>query len=151
MRDLIATNYERTYWRSGEHTITVTIAGRDTDAFVHGAHKPEVSREELLLVALRREAHLHGMHEPSSNHTCPWCGKALERDSFTGTIRFAKVQSTGERAQVERYLPANYELIAWDDEDFYLAGIDRQGWTLHEYVLPRLASGLHYGQEMTDE
>lgn len=44
---------------------------------------------------------------------------------------------------VERYLPANYDAVPFGP--FVLVyGTDNRGWTLEDYVLPRLASGLFY-------
>ncbi len=63
-------------------------------------------------------------------------------------VRTAKVTSkdaTFER--VRPYLPSNYDLEVRDD-GLYVTGIDRSGWTLDDYVLPRLASGLIFAQEV---
>lgn len=44
---------------------------------------------------------------------------------------------------VSRYLPANYDAVPFGP--FVLVyGTDNRGWTLEDYVLPRLASGLFY-------
>jgi hypothetical protein len=60
---------------------------------------------------------------------------------------------------IERYLPDNYNVLG-EVEDFdgddplsagpvvVIGGEDRAGWTLHDYVLPRLASGLIWGHEI---
>jgi hypothetical protein len=47
------------------------------------------------------------------------------------------------------YLPANYQVTGEDDEFVYFAGHDRAGWTLDDYIIPRLASGLHRAEEVT--
>lgn len=52
-------------------------------------------------------------------------------------------------ATVERYLPGNYEVVFNSDDGIVIAGDDDHGWTLDDYVLPRLASGLIWGQEIT--
>lgn len=49
---------------------------------------------------------------------------------------------------VARYLPANYRVTGEDAEWVYFAGRDRAGWTLEDYVLPRLASGLYFAEEV---
>lgn len=49
---------------------------------------------------------------------------------------------------VEAYLPENYVVIGADEESVTIEGVDRAGWTLHDYVLPRLASGNLYGDEI---
>jgi hypothetical protein len=49
----------------------------------------------------------------------------------------------------ERYLPGNYAVVSiGDDGSVLIAGEDRAGWTLDDYVLPRLASGLYHGREV---
>lgn len=30
-----------------------------------------------------------------------------------------------------------------------IGGVDKAGWTLDDYVIPRLASGLHFAKEVT--
>lgn len=70
--------------------------------------------------------------------------------------RYARVRgSTTTVEAVERYLPANYEVVGHgtDDEGPYvlIEGHDAHGWTLDGYVLPRLASGLHFGVELTED
>jgi hypothetical protein len=46
------------------------------------------------------------------------------------------------------YLPANYKVTGEDDKFVYFAGHDRAGWTLEDYVIPRLASGMHWAEEV---
>ncbi len=60
--------------------------------------------------------------------------------------RYAVV-GRGTRAEVEAFLPENYEIVHWSSEPdgkgkAVIAGDDTAGWTLDEYVRPRLASGL---------
>jgi len=49
---------------------------------------------------------------------------------------------------VARYLPSNYTVVGHDSMGVTIRGIDRAGWTLDDYVLPRLASGLYFGEEL---
>jgi hypothetical protein len=49
---------------------------------------------------------------------------------------------------VAAYLPSNYRVVASDDESVTIEGEDVAGWTLNDYVLPRLASGLMFGTEV---
>lgn len=54
---------------------------------------------------------------------------------------------------VERYLPSNYKIIGRSYDSgpkILIAGEDNAGWTLDEYVLPRLSSGMIYGVEITE-
>jgi hypothetical protein len=73
------------------------------------------------------------------------------------TKRFAVVQNARNAAQVWRFLPRNYEIIGPDfGEDperpvYLIVGEDDAGWTLDGYVIPRLASGLIWATEITDE
>jgi hypothetical protein len=54
---------------------------------------------------------------------------------------------------VREYLPGNYEVVGWlsTEGEFttLVAGYDNAGWTLDDYVIPRLASGLHTAVEIT--
>ena len=66
-------------------------------------------------------------------------------------LRYAEVLGRGlTKAQLERYLPSNYNVISESYEfpdqsghnTFFIEGRDNAGWTLDGYVAPRLASGL---------
>ena len=48
---------------------------------------------------------------------------------------------------VARYLPGNYEVTGATPDEIYIAGTDSCGWTLDDYVIPRLGSGLIYCTE----
>ena len=49
--------------------------------------------------------------------------------------------------RVAAYLPANFSVVAPDTDDVVrIAGMDRMGFTAEDYVLPRLASGLIFGE-----
>jgi hypothetical protein len=60
-------------------------------------------------------------------------------------------QVIGQDLTVEKvyaYLPANYEVIAayttpGNTTVVLIAGTDKAGWTLDDYVIPRLGSGLY--------
>lgn len=66
-------------------------------------------------------------------------------------VRIAKVTQTETRLvtaiEVEPYLPANYAVASTLD-GLYIVGTDLVGWTLDGYVLPRLASGLIFAEEV---
>ena len=66
--------------------------------------------------------------------------------------RYAKVPQHNGRptAQtVAAYLPANYHLAGYQPADAVLIeGEDNAGWTLDDYVIPRLGSGLIYCEEI---
>jgi len=64
--------------------------------------------------------------------------------------RFAVVHAEPET--VRAYLPGNYYVVGSVSTAgrvvTLIAGRDDAGWTLDDYVLPRLASGLHAGREI---
>lgn len=65
--------------------------------------------------------------------------------------RFAVVASNAP--SIEAYMPANYRVLghfpcgdaAWT----LIGGYDEAGWTLEDYIIPRLASGLYWAWEVT--
>lgn len=68
-------------------------------------------------------------------------------------VRYAIVNNATVGA-VSAYLPGNYEVIFTfenerGNEACVIAGTDSCGWTLNDYVMPRLASGM-YGCEEID-
>lgn len=52
---------------------------------------------------------------------------------------------------VERYLPSNYTIKAVAEDYIIIRGEDYAGWTLDDYVIPRLASGLIFTKEVPDD
>lgn len=53
------------------------------------------------------------------------------------------------RSAIEPYLPANYRVVGpLDDGGVMIEGVDDAGWTLDDYVIPRLASGLYFAEEI---
>ena len=50
---------------------------------------------------------------------------------------------------IRRYLPSNYIAFTWGT-GVWIEGNDVAGWTLSDYVIPRLASGGFYASEMRD-
>lgn len=63
-------------------------------------------------------------------------------------MKYAIVKGTGVSCElVAQYLPSNYEVLGmapWDDRGrgVLIGGTDSQGWTMDDYIVPRLASGL---------
>lgn len=58
--------------------------------------------------------------------------------------------------EVEQYLPGNYSVVATTDAAdgsnvCLIVGEDVAGWTLDDYVIPRLGSGLIFAKETTPE
>jgi hypothetical protein len=69
-------------------------------------------------------------------------------------MRRALVHNISEET-LERYLPANYHIEVdfgggtfFEDGVFLIEGEDDGGWTLDDYVIPRLLSGLYTCQEV---
>jgi hypothetical protein len=64
------------------------------------------------------------------------------------TTRKAVVLSKSSALEtVQRYLPGNYE-AQFINGFVVITGQDNAGWTLDDYVIPRLASGLHTAIEV---
>lgn len=63
--------------------------------------------------------------------------------------RYAIVRDRADR--VEPYLPAHYRVAAVRDRETLIEGEDYCDWTLDGYVIPRLASGLIFAEEITPE
>jgi hypothetical protein len=61
--------------------------------------------------------------------------------------RKARVRKSGY-TPVASYLPSNYRVTGEDEEWIYIEGSDSHGWTLDDYVIPRLASGLMFAEEI---
>jgi hypothetical protein len=71
-------------------------------------------------------------------------------------VRYAIVRNADSAEQLAAYLPENYailhELVEGTNGHerlvFVIAGEDVAGWTLDDYVIPRLASGLLWCTEV---
>lgn len=66
------------------------------------------------------------------------------------TVRIAKVQIRGRDTAetVAAYMPGNYRVIGMDGDDVLIGGTDNHGWTLDDYIIPRLASGMMLAVEI---
>jgi hypothetical protein len=66
------------------------------------------------------------------------------------TARIARSPIGGPTGEVvTRFLPANYQVSEVTAEAVTITGHDHAGWTLEDYIIPRLASGLIYAEEVT--
>lgn len=66
-------------------------------------------------------------------------------------MRFARfvIHAEDDVERIEALLPGNYAVTTNSDGAVAIVfGHDRAGWTLDGYVLPRLASGLLFGEEI---
>jgi len=54
------------------------------------------------------------------------------------------IAATGQSKKVAQYLPMNYRVLGrtLDNNGTIIIGVDDHGWTLEDYVIPRLGSGL---------
>ena len=71
-------------------------------------------------------------------------------------MRFATVRNANSAKQVWAYLPGNYHIVGGDIGEpgkpvYVIAGEDQAGWTLDGYVIPRMASGLIWADEVDPE
>jgi hypothetical protein len=70
-------------------------------------------------------------------------------------MRFAWVENEPNVERVRVYLPANYQAEVSEHDGkrpgvVLIFGVDRAGWTLDDYVIPRLGSGLIVAVEDVD-
>ncbi len=68
--------------------------------------------------------------------------------------RKAIVRGARSEQEVAAYLPSAYRVEGSQTDahgrlQVTIAGADSAGWTLHDYVIPRLASGLMFATETT--
>lgn len=72
----------------------------------------------------------------------------------TPTVRTAIVRGADSLEQVQVYLSGNYQAVNLTrnsdttDDLMVIIGVDVAGWTLDDYVIPRLASGLILAEEV---
>ena len=72
------------------------------------------------------------------------------------TKRIAVVTNARDAKQLWVLLPGNYDIIGGDLGEpgrpvYLIAGEDVAGWTLDDYVIPRLASGTIFCTEITND
>lgn len=67
------------------------------------------------------------------------------------TVRIA-IAATGKCKEVEQYLPNNYKVIGRtrDNTGTIIVGVDNAGWTMDDYVIPRLGSGMIHCEEVVE-
>ena len=68
-------------------------------------------------------------------------------------VRRAEIRGLNITAkEVTAYLPSNYRVESENRVDgiVIISGEDSRGWTLQDYVLPRLASGNLFGRELDE-
>jgi hypothetical protein len=67
------------------------------------------------------------------------------------TVRIA-IAATGKAKEVAQYLPNNYQTLGrtLDNTGTIIVGVDDHGWTLDDYVIPRLGSGMIHCEEVVE-
>jgi hypothetical protein len=60
------------------------------------------------------------------------------------------IAATGKTKEVAQYLPQNYKVLGrtCDNTGTIIVGVDNAGWTMDDYVIPRLGSGMIYCEEV---
>lgn len=80
---------------------------------------------------------------------------ASRKKQAEAPTRYARVTRSkmddDPREAIGAYMPANYSVLDVLTHDVLIHGQDNAGWTLDEYVLPRLASGLRFGEEINKD
>ena len=66
-------------------------------------------------------------------------------------IRAAQVKGARSLSEVSAYMPSNYLAAQTVDGEILIVGVDSMGWTLDEYVIPRLGSGNMCAVEINDD
>jgi len=64
-----------------------------------------------------------------------------------GQRRYLLVHS-GNATEVAKYLPSGYKVIDVERDHCIVARVDRAGWTLDAYVIPRLMFGWISSEEL---
>tara|TARA_R110002126_G_scaffold203064_3_gene350383 strand:- start:1790 stop:2053 length:264 start_codon:yes stop_codon:yes gene_type:complete len=62
------------------------------------------------------------------------------------------IAQTGKTKEVAQYLPKNFTVIGRtpDNTGTIIVGVDDHGWSLDQYVIPRLASGMIHCEEVIE-
>jgi len=79
---------------------------------------------------------------PGRPDKCPACKRIVRK-----LVPRVAIVKNAEPEQVEPYLPGNYTVSVVADR-VVVSGVDRAGWTLDGYVIPRLGSGLIVAKEI---
>lgn len=60
------------------------------------------------------------------------------------------IAATGKTKEVAQYLPNNFQVLGrtLDNTGTIIVGVDDHGWSLDQYVIPRLASGMIHCEEV---
>lgn len=60
------------------------------------------------------------------------------------------IAATGKSKEVAQYLPKNFKVLGrtLDNTGTIIVGVDDHGWTLDQYVIPRLGSGMIHCEEV---
>jgi hypothetical protein len=159
-------------WSGGSKGGTGPIECEKCGQSSEARFKGEVADEEFM-------SGYASLHKTAIPVKCNACGHEFNRGDYLDADKCPKCQSTDLRnttmdlktaaegqeraarvtsknttlAQVQQYLPSNYH-ASTDPNDpsiIWISGRDSAGWTLDGYVIPRLASGLIFAEEVSGE
>lgn len=122
----------------GSSVLTVTGTDENGDRVTFaGDHRPMAAMLDALIDG--EEAEVTAEVEPwQQMGRQPLRRAVVARSSIGGP--------TGE--VVANYLPHNYKVTEVTETEVRIAGHDNAGWTLDEYVIPRLGSGMISAREV---
>lgn len=67
---------------------------------------------------------------------------------MSARIAVVKLSGRDTAKTVAAYMPGNYKVLGMQGDDVIIGGVDNHGWTLDEYVIPRLGSGMMHCEEI---
>ena len=75
-------------------------------------------------------------------------GRTIFPDDVRRAVVARSVIGRPDDATVAAYMPHNYVVTGMTSDEVSIAGHDVAGWTLDDYVIPRLASGMITAREV---
>lgn len=75
-------------------------------------------------------------------------GRTIYADDIRSAVVARSASGTPSPETVAAYLPRGYWVTGSTDDEVAISGIDDAGWTLDDYVIPRLASGMIHAREV---
>lgn len=67
---------------------------------------------------------------------------------MSARIAVVKLMGRDTVKTVASYLPGNYKVLGMQGDDVIIGGVDNHGWTMDDYVIPRLGSGMLHCTEI---
>jgi hypothetical protein len=125
----------------GSSVLTVTGTDKNGDRVTFaGDHRPMATMLDALIDG--EDTEVTAEVEPwQQTGRVPLRKATVARNSIGGP--------TGE--VVANYLPSNYKVTEVTETEVFIEGHDNAGWTLDDYVIPRLASGMIWAKEVASD